>query len=206
MKCTLCSSNLTNNINDQFYDCNICSALVKDKKFYLSAEEEKIRYEAHNNDVNDVGYQKFTSPITNYILENYLPKHKGLDFGSGTGPVISSELHKKQYSIVQYDPFFAPDKNTLNNKFDYILSCEVFEHFYNPKEEIEMLISKLNKNGVLLIMTLLYNENIDFKSWFYKNDPTHVFIYRKETIEFIARTYNLKIEILTDRFIALKLV
>ena len=69
-----------------------------------------------------------------------------------------------------------------------------------------MLISKLNKNGVLLIMTLLYNENIDFKSWFYKNDPTHVFIYRKETIEFIARTYNLKIEILTDRFIALKLV
>ena len=206
MRCTLCLSVLTNKINEQFFNCNTCKAIVKDKKFYLSTEEEKIRYEAHNNDVNDVGYQKFTSPITNYILENYLPKHKGLDFGSGTGPVISSELHKKQYSIVQYDPFFAPDKNTLNNKFDYIVSCEVFEHFYNPKKEIDMLISKLNKNGVLLIMTLLYNENIDFKSWFYKNDPTHVFIYRKETIEFIARTYNLKIEILTDRFIALKLV
>ena len=55
-------------------------------------------------------------------------------------------------------------------------------------------------------MTLLYNENIDFNAWFYKNDPTHVFIYTKNTINYIAKTYNLKIDKLTNRFISLKLI
>jgi 2-polyprenyl-3-methyl-5-hydroxy-6-metoxy-1,4-benzoquinol methylase len=88
--------------------------------------------------------------------------------------------------------------------YDYVVSCEVFEHFHQPKTEIDRLISLLNQNGCLLIMTILYNDQIDFKTWSYRQDPTHVFIYRKETIEYIASTKNLEIEIITDRFIALR--
>ena len=81
---------------------------------------------------------------------------------------------------------------------------EVFEHFYQPKLEIDRLISLLNKNGELLIMTWLYDNTIDFRLWNYRNDDTHVFIYRKETFLFIAKKYNLEIDVLTDRFIVLK--
>ncbi len=204
MDCTLCGSALINKKEEHYYDCDTCKAIVMDDIQYLSPDEEKARYETHNNDVNDVRYQNFTSPITNYIATNFSPKQKGLDFGSGTGPVISSMLKKKGYDIVQYDPFFAPDQHVLTLKYDYIASCEVFEHFHNPQMEINKLCSILNTNGVMLIKTMLYNDQIDFSSWVYRKDPTHVFIYREETIEYIARKQNLEIEILTDRLIVLK--
>lgn len=204
MICPLCSSELINKKDAYYYDCDTCKALVKDEKYYISAEEEKARYETHNNDVNDIGYQNFTSPITNYVLNNFNTEHKGLDFGSGTGPVISMMLMKKDYDIVQYDPFFAPNHKLLNNKYDYIFSCEVFEHFHHPQKEIDRLLSLLTNKGYLLIMTMLYNDSIDFSGWNYRNDDTHVFIYRKETIEYIAEEWNLEIEMLTDRLIVLK--
>jgi hypothetical protein len=204
MICTLCGSALINKKDEYYYDCDICKAIVKDEKYYLTADEEKAIYETHNNDVNDIRYQNFTLPITNYVIDKFLPEHKGLDFGSGTGPVISSMLMKKGYDIDQYDPFFAPSQNILNNMYDYIVSCEVFEHFYNPKMEIDSLTSLLKANGMLLIMTMLYNDQVDFNTWNYRNDSTHVFIYRKETIEYIANEKKLEIVILTDRFIALR--
>ena len=57
MNCTLCNTKLTTKINKEFYNCKTCKAIIKDKKYYLSAEEEKERYELHNNDVTDVNYQ-----------------------------------------------------------------------------------------------------------------------------------------------------
>jgi hypothetical protein len=39
-------------------------------------------------------------------------------------------------------------------------------------------------------MTHLYDPSIEFNSWYYKNDPTHVFIYQKETIEWIKQRFN----------------
>ena len=204
MICTLCGSALLHKRDAIYYDCYGCKAIVLDKKYYLTAAQEKARYETHNNDVNDIRYQNFTLPITKYVLEDCLPTHKGLDFGCGTGPVISSMLQKKGYDIVQYDPFFAPNKNVFNTSYDYIVSCEVFEHFHNPKKEIDRLTSLLKANGILLIMTMLYNDQIEFSSWNYRNDPTHVFIYRKETIAYIANAQQLEIAVLTDRFIVLR--
>ena len=204
MICTLCGSVLVDKKDTYYFNCNTCKAIVKDEKYYLTADEEKARYETHNNDVLDIRYQKFGLSITNYVIDKFLPKDKGLDFGSGTGPVISYMLMERGYDIVQYDPFFAPDQNVLNNKYNYIVSCEVFEHFHNPKKEIDRLISLLKVNGTLLIMTLLYTDQIDFNMWHYRKDPTHVFIYRKETIKYIANEKKLKIDILTDRFIVLR--
>ncbi|MCX2680110.1 class I SAM-dependent methyltransferase [Galbibacter sp. EGI 63066] len=204
MNCPLCDTTLTEEIDEGYYNCSTCFAIVKDKKDYLSLEVEKARYETHNNDVNDVRYQNFTSPITDYVLEKQKAEHLGLDFGCGTGPVISKMLEDNGYHIEQYDPFFKPDTVLLDNTYDYIVSCEVFEHFFNPKEEIDKLYKLLKLGGRLLIMTLLYSESIDFEKWEYRNDATHVFFYRKKTIEYIAKHWGFKIEKVTDRFIGLK--
>ncbi len=204
MICTLCNSPLQDKIDIHYYKCKKCLAISKDKKYYLSQEEEKNRYKKHDNNVNDVKYQNFTSPITNFILKNYNKENKGLDFGCGSGPVISKMLKDNGYNIKQYDPIFYSAKEVLNFKYDYIVSCEVFEHFHESKKEIENLLNLLKKNGRLLIMTLLYNKEIDFKNWTYRRDPTHVFIFQKETFEYLAKTMNLKIEFLDNRFIVLK--
>ncbi|MGE4347903.1 MAG: class I SAM-dependent methyltransferase [Flavobacteriaceae bacterium] len=203
MHCTLCQSPLEIMADEYYFICKTCGAYVKDKKFYVSQSEEKEIYRLHNNDVNDVRYQKFTSPITSVIFENHPKEHLGLDYGCGTGPVISKQLTEKGYQIKLFDPYFYPDQDYSNHRYDFIFSCEVFEHFYQPKQEIEKLIQLLKPNGMLYIMTLLYDSKTDFTDWYYRKDPTHVFIYTQKTFEYISNIHNLKLQKVTDRLIAL---
>lgn len=204
MKCTLCDSNLHEMADEYYFICICCGAYVKDEKYYLNSKEEKKRYKEHDNDVNDEAYQDFTSPITDAILSNHSKEQLGLDYGSGTGPVISKQLKDRGYHVKLYDPFFHPDEGYINYRYDYIFSCEVFEHFHEPKEEIEKLLRILKPSGRIYIMTHLYDSKIDFNDWYYRNDPTHVFIYTTKTIEYIAVKYGLAIEELGDRLIILR--
>jgi len=180
-----------------FHQCDICKAIYLDKEYFLNTKEEKERYQEHNNDVNDKGYQKFVSPISNAIFSNYSKYDKGLDFGAGTGPVIAEVLSTNGYVINLYDPFFHNNKELLLHKYNYIACCEVMEHFHNPYKEFKLLKSLLKKDGHLYCMTSIYNNDIDFRTWYYKDDQTHVFIYTKETLEWIAKEFgfiSLKIE------------
>jgi hypothetical protein len=169
-----------------YYICMGCDAVFLSRSSYLTTEEEKKRYLEHNNDVDDPGYQKFVSPAVSFVIENFLPeKHKGLDFGAGTGPVISRMLEDKSFTVKKYDPFFHPDKECLNNKYDFIICCEVAEHFYRPYDEFSLLSGLLHEKGKLVCMTSVYDKGIPFDSWYYKNDPTHVFIYQQKTFQWI---------------------
>ncbi|PIY11070.1 MAG: 2-polyprenyl-3-methyl-5-hydroxy-6-metoxy-1,4-benzoquinol methylase [Flexibacter sp. CG_4_10_14_3_um_filter_32_15] len=203
MNCTLCETLLKNKADEFYFICDTCGAYLKDQKFYLNNLQEKDVYSEHQNDVNDIRYQNFTSPITNVILEKFTSQHLGLDYGCGTGPVISKVLYDKGYKVELYDPYFYPNENYLNHKYDYIFSCEVFEHFYNPKQEIEKLLAILKPTGALLVMTHIYDfeTDVNFKDWYYRKDPTHVFIYTVKTIQFIADRYNLEAKIEKNRMV-----
>ena len=192
MLCPLCHTELLDHKDFYYFDCNHCKALVKKPNFYLNKEDEKAHYLTHNNDVNDFRYQHFTSPITNYVLSHFTKEHIGLDYGSGTGPVISKMLEKNNFKSNQYDPFFAPNAKALEKKYDYIFACEVVEHFRSPCDEFKHLKSLLKPKGHLVLMTDIYDDTTDFKNWNYRNDPTHVFIYRKETFQYIKGHFNFK--------------
>lgn len=200
MNCTLCETHLINQIDDFYFICDGCGAYVKDRKFYFSPEDEKSQYDEHNNDVNDPRYQKFVSPITNAVLEMQSPEHWGLDYGCGPGPVIASVLRKSGFQILLYDPFYHPDESVLIRQYDYIVSCEVFEHFYRPKHEIEKLLTLLKPKGRLYVMTHLYTRVIDFSKWYYRKDMTHVFIYTHKTMDYIAANFQLDLISKSDRF------
>ncbi|KQC05514.1 MAG: 2-polyprenyl-3-methyl-5-hydroxy-6-metoxy-1,4-benzoquinol methylase [Candidatus Cloacimonas sp. SDB] len=204
MNCPLCNTQLETRADKYYFICSTCDARVKDKKYYLTPEQEKCRYEEHNNNVKDMCYQNFTAPITKTILQKFNLKHSGLDYGCGTGPVISTILQKKGYNVKLYDPLFHPDEGYLDHHYDYIFSCEVFEHFYQPATEIKKLISLLKPQGYLLFMTHLYDENTNFQNWYYRNDPTHVFIFTAKTINYIAENFNLSLEKLDNRLIIFK--
>jgi len=191
--CPLCNNNgnLFYRFKERiYYKCENCEGIFVDKKLKPNSDSEKTRYENHINNVEDKNYQKFVSPITNAILQNCTKNDKGLDFGAGTGPVISKILQDNNFQIAQYDPFFHNYPNLLKQKYDYIACCEVIEHFHNPHKEFVLLKKLLNTNGVLYCMTELYTDKIDFHKWHYKNDFTHVFIYQKKTLEFIKKHFN----------------
>jgi hypothetical protein len=54
-------------------------------------------------------------------------------------------------------------------------------------------------------MTDIYNENIDFHKWYYKNDLTHVFIYHKKTIEWIKNNIGFDDVFIDERLIVFSL-
>jgi SAM-dependent methyltransferase len=203
MECPLCNHPLEAQLDSTYFDCQNCGGIVMDNRFYLSPEKEKERYETHNNDVNDERYQKFTSPIWKHILANFSTAAKGLDFGSGTGPVITKVLRENGYQVALYDPYFAPDESVLKNKYNYIFSCEVIEHFYNPAKEFSKLFDMLLPGGELILMTHIYNETIPFKNWYYRKDPTHVFIYREETMVYIANEHQAEVKYMDERLVVM---
>ena len=184
-----------------FHQCNHCKGIFMDPQMIPGKTAEKKRYEEHNNDTEDKGYQNFVSPITNAILKDFEPGHIGLDFGAGTAPVISKVLADQNYQIKQYDPYFHYFPELLKKKYDYIACCEVIEHFNNPYREFGKLKNLLLPGGKLYCMTDLYNESIDFHKWYYKNDQTHVFIYHENTIEWIKKEFNFSNAIINGRLI-----
>ena len=190
MKCTLCGSDTESYIiwrEKEYHKCRGCNSVLLNSKYYLNEEEEKKRYEKHNNDVYDPRYQKFVSPVVDGVLRDYGKETLGLDFGAGTGPVITKMLKDQDYKIKIYDPFFANYPEKLEEKYDYIVCCEVMEHFHNPKEEFQLMKSLLKEGGSIYLKTKLYSEEIDFIDWSYKNDDTHVFFYHRDALEWIRK-------------------
>ena len=124
------------------------------------------------------------------FLKDFSKDYFGLDFGAGTGSAISKVLRDNDYQITEYDPYFHPFPELLEKQYDYIACCEVVEHFHHPDKEFRLLKKLLKPNGKLYCMTHVYNREIDFENWYYKNDHTHVFMYQKETIEWISKTFG----------------
>ncbi len=173
-----------------YHQCPVCAGIFLNAAQRLGPEQEKARYQRHNNNVDDPRYQNFVAPITSAICADFSPQHQGLDFGAGTGPVISKVLHDRDYQIALYDPFVHPHPALLTVYYDYIACCEVMEHFFTPYREFSLLRGLLRPQGKLYCVTELYSESLDFQSWYYKNDPTHVFFYQHRTLEWIRKQFS----------------
>lgn len=188
MKCPLCNTNTKlffKSSKKEYYKCSTCFSISLNPTCYLSSEQERKRYQEHNNDVHDPRYQKFVEPIIKAVKKSFKKIDYGLDFGCGTGPVISKLLRDTDYRIATFDPFFDNNLKVFQTSYNYIVCCEVIEHFHNPLQEFRLLKSLLKSGGKLYCMTELYEENIDFDKWYYKNDDTHVIFYQIKTFDWI---------------------
>ena len=188
--CPLCGMAGGSFYKTLFFACGECRAVFRPPESYPSPEAEKKRYMTHNNDVRDAGYRKFVSPITSAVMRSFSREHSGLDFGAGTGPVISKILGDAGYNIKLYDPFFHDFPGLLTEEYDYIVCCEVIEHFHDPAKEFNLLRKILRPGGRLYCMTDLFAPEIDFDKWYYKDDFTHTIFYEVRTLEWIRNTYG----------------
>ncbi|RZT00365.1 class I SAM-dependent methyltransferase [Aquimarina brevivitae] len=190
MQCPLCThkANPLGTLRKRkFHHCPVCQGIFVDKSYLPSTEEEKARYQLHNYDIEDAGYRQFVAPLLSTITKEQNAKTKGLDYGCGRIPILTSLLKRKGFIITPYDPFFHPNSNALDTTYDYIICCEVMEHFHSPCDEFKHLNTLLNKSGVIYCKTNLRPSLYNFESWWYKNDITHTFFYAEETVDWIHR-------------------
>ena len=173
-----------------YYDCGGCGAISLQRAHLPQPRDEKQRYLQHRNDVCDPRYRAFVEPLVRGVQRGFGPNQQGLDFGSGTGPVAARLLEEAGYHLRLWDPFFAPRREVLEQHYDFIVCCEVMEHFHHPDREFALLRTLLRPQGALFCMTGVYDPSVDFGSWAYKNDTTHVVFYRRETLAWIARRHG----------------
>jgi hypothetical protein len=48
----------------------------------------------------------------------------------------------------------------------------------------------VEKGGVLAIMTQMITKETDFSTWYYKNDPTHICFFSKQTMRYLAQQWG----------------
>lgn len=185
-------------LDQRYYYCKECAAIFIDRKEIIKQEEEKERYEGHDNTHQNEGYVKM---FEDFLKESVFPFVEDVDevleFGCGPGPVLADLLKREDYQVDKYDPYFYPERVYENKKYDLITSTEVFEHFSEPRKEMEFLTFHLKACGYLAIMTSFHPGPEEFADWWYKWDPTHIVFYNLNTFQKLAEDFNLKI-IYTD--------
>lgn len=171
------------------------------KQYHLTESEEKLRYDTHNNDPQDSRYRQFLSQLIEPLQELIPDQSIGLDFGSGPGPTLSLMLKEEGHQVDLFDKYYAKNESVFDKEFDFITLTEVIEHLSDPIFELERLTSILRAGGCIAIMTQTMTAGIDFTKWYYKNDPSHIGFYSRESLIFLANYLGLDVNFHSDRVI-----
>jgi SAM-dependent methyltransferase len=171
--------------------CDVCGLIFVPPAFHLDAEQERARYELHRNSIADAGYCAFLRHLLDPMRAYLNAEMRGLDYGCGPGPTLSELARRSGLYCEDYDPIFRPRE--LQGAYDFIFATEVFEHFREPRLEIERLVGLLKPGGCLGILTSLWKSVDDFSGWHYSRDDTHVCFYSTRTIAVIEERYGLEI-------------
>lgn len=204
MKCLVCDSVEVSKFEVRrkplgaYFHCSHCDLIFMDPAQRLTSEEEKVRYDMHEN-VSTQGYRKFFLPLIQEIekfaaVRNiHAPDLKILDFGCGPTAFLSELLAEKNFRVINYDIFYYTNQASLQRQYDVITCTEVWEHFYHPLEEIHQLAKLLNAGGFLGVMTSAHQGREHFEAWHYRRDPTHVVFFSNLTMTWIAEHFGLKL-------------
>ena len=200
--CPLCSNSecsIISNINkNDYFDCQSCGLVFIDKEKLPSKKTETDEYLLHNNNYEDIGYQNHLKKLINPLIPYLNKSHQGLDFGCGHTPVLSMIMNDLGFSINNYDPFFFNDKVLIEKEYDFITCSEVIEHFFNPLNDFKILNKILKKGGVLAVMTKPFLDNINFDSWYYVKEISHVSFYRIKTLNWLALNFSWKLKFVNN--------
>ncbi|WP_442845454.1 class I SAM-dependent methyltransferase [Leeuwenhoekiella sp. H156] len=204
MVCTLCKHpavHFGNFQNRNYNRCTYCASVFLDSIDLPSASREEKRYQQHQNSTSNSGYIDFLSPLITVVTKNHGKAETGLDYGSGPNPVLTNLLKNRGFVVTAYDLFFSKNPDALQQSYDYVLCCEVIEHFHKPAESFRELFDLLKPGGSLYCKTNLLTPDINFKDWWYKNDFTHSFFYTTEALAYIRSHFGFTNLILKSDYI-----
>jgi hypothetical protein len=174
------------------FHCANCDLIFKDPRDFLDWNQQRARYDQHENTIDNPGYREFFAPL----LESLRPFFRGqsaLDWGAGPGPapVLAQLLRHEGLQVDIYDPVYHP--SLPSRQYDLITSTEVLEHFQEPSRSLREIGSHLKSGGLFAGMTQFHSGVEAFRNWWYAKDPTHMVFYSQATFQWWADQHDYKI-------------
>ncbi len=174
-----------------YLNCRTCNLVFVPPAQHLSATDEKAYYDLHDNQPENPGYRRFLDRLFTPLNQRLAPNSQGLDFGCGPGPTLSNMFEEAGHSVALYDPYYAPDKSVLSERYDFITLSEVVEHMAEPGKELDCLWTSLAPGGWLGIMTKRVRGQEAFRTWHYITDPTHIGYFSDATFHWLTGRWSL---------------
>ncbi|MEA3418626.1 MAG: class I SAM-dependent methyltransferase [Campylobacterota bacterium] len=191
---TVCHDFMDEKMGLECHFCPFCKLIFKSPKQFSSLAIQKERYDLHENEESDKGYQAYFQRFLDFVLPLVGGPKSALDFGCGSTSLLSKMLNKEGIKCDYYDPIYHPDLSCRQKNYDLIISTEVFEHLHNPKEVFELLLSQLSKGGYLAIQTQFHDNSVEhYLSWYYRQDPTHIVFFAPETFRVLCEMFGCEV-------------
>ncbi|MET2900604.1 class I SAM-dependent methyltransferase [Vibrio rotiferianus] len=206
--CPLCQNQRTHHFFEdkqrEYLQCEQCSLVFVNPDQRLDAETEKAHYDLHENNSEDMGYRRFLARIADPVAERISPQSNGIDFGCGPGPTLSLMLEEAGHNMALYDLYYHPDTSVLERQYDFMTATEVIEHLYHPDMVWKQWLNLVKPGGWIGLMTKMVIDVEAFRAWHYKNDPTHVVFFSRDTFQFLAERDKLELEFIGNDVILLR--
>lgn len=182
--------------------CGDCGGLFLVRDFLPSADDERKRYELHHNSASDSGFRTYLETFIDPVLVNVShyagdePVRTVFDYGSGPEPVLVEILRDRGFDVRGWDPFFAPETLPFEGGADLVICHEVAEHFFEPRRDFTLMAKAVKPGGYLAVGTMLLPsggaEVRDFfKTWWYRQDSTHISFYTELALKTVGASTGL---------------
>ena len=181
-------------VRGAFLRCATCALVFLDPAHWPSLDAEIGRYELHENETGDPGYEDFLSRLADPVIARMPLGARGLDYGSGDADTLATMLTRSGRPTAAYDPAFRPGGDALSRRYDFIVCSEVLEHVHEPRALFTRFTRLVRPGGIIGIMTGLYDAVPSFADWWYIRDTTHVCFYSKATMAWVARELGWRVE------------
>ncbi len=174
--------------------CDACGFIRKAPTTHPSPSAEKAVYDQHRNSFDSPGYVAMFERFIAKAVDPFITRGRGLDFGSGPGPVLHQLLERQGFSMRHYDPYYHPISDVFNDRYNLITATEVFEHLSDPKATFATLIERLMPGGILAVQTMFHPANdAAFLDWWYRRDATHIGFFTPTTFHHLAKHHPVRI-------------
>lgn len=202
MKCLICGcsseslfyTKILNKYDCQYYKCSHCGFIQTEKPYWL---EEAYSSAITCLDIGLISRNIYMSKIVErIILNNFNLNGVFLDYAGGYGMFVRI-MRDKGFDFYRQDKFceniFASSfdlRDTCNDKFELLTAFEVFEHLYDPVEEVK-IIGSLSDN--ILFSTSLVPANIDnLIEWRYLAPETgqHISFYTLDSLRILLSKFG----------------
>lgn len=179
----------------EYNHCEVCKLYYsKTQRNWTSddflAKVYNTRYVSYDTDII---YASGNRPSAMYRLmhnafQNYLKSNAYiLDYGCGRGFWVNKLNEEGFKNIYGYDPYYRPNAEALQNKYDLITCTEVIEHDYDIVKTFNKFNAMLHVGGVLLVSTDVTDEMDEVSENYYTCPRVgHVMLYAKETLAYLA--------------------
>lgn len=217
-KCKVCNSASTKKFKAlilkkyviQYYLCSKCKFIQTEEPYWL---DEAYKEPINTSDTGYISRNLLISKKLTFLLYSVFDKNgKYLDYAAGYGVLVRmmrdigfNFYWEDKYTGNLFSKGFEWNKDT---SLQAVTAFEVFEHFVNPIKEIENL---LGISDTIIFTTELYpKHNPSPEEWWYfgLDHGQHISFYSHETLEYIAKKYDLRfysdgfIHILTRNYIS----